>query len=434
MDGIDNPLWAGRLSAFLTERQIETLMRGLHAEASVSVRLNPFKPGAVFDGATPVPWNPYARMLRERPSFTLDPLFHAGAYYVQDSSAMFVGHVFRTLLPDNPGGVFKVLDLCASPGGKTTDLASSLRLAYGDEFSLTANEVMRRRVPVLKDNVVRWGDPAVKVTSLDPKVFGRAEDAYDVIVADVPCSGEGMFRKDAKAVEDWSPELVEVCAARQRRIVADVWPALKDGGILLYSTCTFEEQENDGNVRWICDTLGGMPLTDGKEPPFDGIVKTALGYLLLPGAVPGEGQYVAALRKRGYPGGGQAEPTDGRAQGNQPRPRGAGKHSRGGRRRTQGDGADARRGESPRREGMSPDPDKVLRIDFDKNDYPCIEIDRRTALEFLHGDTFVLKDAPTGHLVMCYGGLPIGMVKNLGHRCNNLCPARRRILMDIKDK
>lgn len=419
MDGIDSPLWRERLSGMMPAEQASRLMRGLHEPAAVSVRLNPFKRGAQFADASPVPWSSYGRILSERPSFTLDPMLHAGAYYVQDSSAMFVGHVFRRVLEELfPDGGVNALDLCAAPGGKTTDMAASMRMAYGDAFTLTANEVVRRRAAVLEDNVTRWGDPQVRVISVAPAALGRMAGCFDIILADVPCSGEGMFRKDPQAVHEWSPEVVEMCAERQRRIIADVWPALRDRGVLLYSTCTFEEAENDGAVRWICGRLGGEPLTGGGEAPFEGIVKTTLGYLLMPGFVPGEGQYVAALRKTGgTPAGGGSFFTGVRNDG---KPRAHNEWR-------------LRAKDNPGRKD-SPDPDRVLRIDFNKNDYPCIEVDRRTALRFLHGDSLSLPDAPRGRLVLCFRSLPLGLVNNIGSRCNNLLPARRRILMDINDR
>ena len=203
--------------------------------ASVSVRLNPFKKGTGIDGRT-VAWSPYGRILDERPVFTLDPQFHAGAYYVQDSSSMFVGHAFRHLLSEvvrPQGRPLRVLDLCAAPGGKTTDLAASLREACGDAFLLVSNEVMKARVGILADNVALWGDPNVVVTSDDPKAFAALPGFFDIIVADVPCSGEGMFRKDEQAQEQWSEDNVALCEARQRRIIADVWPALAPGGIFV---------------------------------------------------------------------------------------------------------------------------------------------------------------------------------------------------------
>ncbi|MBR4788426.1 MAG: RsmB/NOP family class I SAM-dependent RNA methyltransferase, partial [Bacteroidales bacterium] len=221
---------------------------------STAIRLNPFKGMAGPEG-TPVPWSRYGRILSERPNFTLDPLFHAGCYYVQDSSAMYVGHVFGM---HAEGESLRVLDLCAAPGGKTTDLATILRERCGDGFTLVANEVIKSRASVLRDNVGIWGDPNVVVTSVDPAVIGRElKGWFDVIVADVPCSGEGMFRKDPRAEKEWSPAVVDLCAARQKRILADVWPALRQGGLLVYSTCTYEEKENDDNLEWAAAELGG---------------------------------------------------------------------------------------------------------------------------------------------------------------------------------
>ena len=178
--------------------------------ASTSVRQNPFKKGRCPEGR-PVLWNPLGRILPERPQFTLDPHFHGGAYYVQDSSSMFVGYAFRKLLESvvRPSGrPVRVLDLCAAPGGKTTDMAASLREAFGDGFVLVANEVMKARAGVLADNVAIWGDPNVIVTSDDPRAFAALPGFFDIIVADVPCSGEGMFRKDEEAQKQWSEDNV----------------------------------------------------------------------------------------------------------------------------------------------------------------------------------------------------------------------------------
>ena len=422
-------------------------------EASVSVRLNPFK-GLAGPEGTPVPWSPYGRILQERPVFTLDPLFHAGCYYVQDSSAMFVGYLFRKLLtgcgaaetaaasenrshprlrkregpaaegcgrgpaqPDVSGGwlprseaqpVIRVLDLCAAPGGKTTDLAASLREAYGDGFVLVANEVMKARVGVLDDNVARWGDPNVVVTSVDPAAFAQLEGWFDIIVADVPCSGEGMFRKDARAREEWSPAVVDLCAARQKRILADVWPALRQGGWLLYSTCTYEAAENDDNLAWAAAELGGEIL-----PPEDvfaeyGVRRTPHGHLLEAGVVPGEGQWAGALRKTA------PQRTAPKADISALRPLRSG----------------LRKGGTKGRDFI-PDPDYALSIKFDSKDYPAVDVDRQTALRFLHRDALVLPQAAPGYHVITYLGHPLGFVKNIGPRCNNLLPKGRRILMNV---
>lgn len=377
----------------------------------VSIRLNPFKfrdiPG------TQVPWNSYSRILPERPSFTLDPLFHAGAYYVQDSSAMFPGHLLRGLLAEFPlDRPLRVLDLCAAPGGKSTDIAASLRLARGDGWTLVSNEVMKARARVLADNIAVWGDPRVVVTSVDPAAFAGMKAAFDIVVADVPCSGEGMFRKDPRAVAEWSEETVELCAARQKRILADVWDALKPGGYLIYSTCTYEERENDDNLEWAAARLGGEILPPQDEFSASGVVLTRSGSLLEAGKVPGEGQWAGVLRKDGLPGG-----------------------------RIKADLTDALLRLRPLRMGsvqgsfkgrdFIPDPDWALSLDFDRSRFPEVELDRAGALKFLHRDALVLPDAPKGYLTVTFDGLPLGFVKNLGNRCNNLYPNSRRILMDI---
>ncbi len=384
-------------------------------DASVSVRLNPFKtpsvPDPLLDGAAPVPWSPYGRILERRPVFTLQPLFHAGAYYVQDSSAMFAGEVARRRMEDLPvpeGRPIRVLDLCAAPGGKTTDLAASLRLRYGDAFLLVANEVMRARASVLSDNVAIWGDPNVVVTGVDPKAFAALEGFFDLILADVPCSGEGMFRKDAKAVEDWSEQTVELCAARQKRILADVWPALREGGVLVYSTCTFSRAENDANLAWICAELDAEPLP--APAGFEGVLPTEYGSLLLPGLVPGEGQYVAAARRLSGPAASRKKASELEKL----RPLRAG----------------VRKGEWKGRDFV-PDADWALSLSYVRGEWPEAEVDRQTALRYLHRDTLVLPDAPKGFVLLTHAGLPLGFVKNLGSRCNNLLPQGRRILMDI---
>lgn len=379
----------------------------------VSIRLNPFKAEGVrlpiLEGSSPVPWSRFGRILAERPVFTLHPLFHAGCYYVQDSSAMFVGHVFRKFLERMEPGV-RVLDLCAAPGGKTTDIAASLRERFGDSFLLVSNDPVRERARVLDDNVARWGDPNVVVTSVDPAAFASLGAFFDIVVADVPCSGEGMFRKDAVAVEQWSPDLVRLCAARQKRILSDVWPSLREGGVLVYSTCTYEEAENDDNLEWAAETLGGSIVAAEDEFPEYGVRLTRHGSLLRAGVVPGEGQWAGALVK------------------------------------TAGDSMPARSdlsGLKPLRSGLVkgvvkgrdfvPDADWALSIKYERGTYPEADVDKQTALRYLHRDTIVLPDAPSGYVLVTYRSVPLGFVKNLGRRCNNMLPASRRILMDINN-
>ena len=372
------------LTESVGEEKARIVLDAMGRDPSVSVRLNPFKLTEVpFPDAERVPWSQYGWLLPERPSFTMDPLFHAGCYYVQDSSAMFVGELFRrTFVPE---GRPVVLDLCAAPGGKTTDLAASLRAMCGDGFTLLANEVMKARFRVLRENVATWGDPRVAVLSRDPSAFPD-RPVFDAIVADVPCSGEGMFRKDDRAVEEWSAQTVAFCAARQRRILSDIWPSLKEGGLLVYSTCTFNREENDGNVGWICEELGAEVLDPGD---ICGVTRTQRGYALLPGLVPGEGQYAAALRKTAP----------------------AGRPGKG-------------------------DPVLELGATFPAAAAPAgpeIDVDLPTALQYLHGDAVRLPaDAPKGLLTVCYRGHALGPAKNLGTRANNLYPKEKRIRKDIR--
>ena len=387
------------------------VLEALGEEPSVSVRLNPFKEvEGLFEGCRGVTWSPYGRFLDERPAFTLDPLFHAGAYYVQDSSAMFVGHVLRRVT-ERFGGT-EVLDLCAAPGGKTTDIAASLRGKYGDDFRLVANEVVRQRAGVLRENVVRWGDPKVEVCSKDPKAFGAFPGSFDVIVADVPCSGEGMFRKDRQAVEQWSRENVALCAARQRRIIADVWPALRKGGVLIYSTCTFNIYENDLNLRWMRENFGAEKIE--MEVP-EGVIETGEGCLLAPGFVPGEGQFCGCVRKpQNCRGGVLPRPLNGvlprPLNGVLPRPQ---------------------RGLNAAVNGTDRFAMQAEAMSIGGDGWPRVEVDRATALRYLHRDSIALPDAPGGMIAVCYRGLALGLAKNIGPRCNNLLPKDWRIRMDV---
>ncbi len=373
------------LARSVGQAEAAAVLEALQAEPSASIRLNPSKlRDCPFGDAERVPWSPYGYLLKERPVFTLDPLFHAGAYYVQDTSAMFTGHLFREILSALPEGL-AVLDLCAAPGGKTTDLAASLRDHDGGKSLLLANEVMKNRYAVLRSNVAGWGDDRVGTVSRDPSAFGSTP-LFDIIVADVPCSGEGMFRKDPKALEDWSPEAVEFCAARARRILADIWPVLKEGGFLVFSTCTFNRTENDGTVAWAVEQLGAIPQDMGvQEPAF----RTEFGYLMLPGRVKGEGQYAAVLRKEGR--------------------------------------LDSLRSSNPFALFRAQIPAEA------QSTLPRWEVDRTTALQYLHGDALRLApEAPLGPVCITYKGLPLGEAKNLGTRCNNLYPKAKRIKMDIR--
>lgn len=277
----------------LGKSEATALFNALDKESSTSIRYNPFKVSQKPEG-TGVPWCRYGFMLDKRPSFTLDPVFHSGVYYVQESSSMFLEHVMRQAT-GNPEGL-TVLDLCAAPGGKTTLLSTIVGLTG----VVVANEVIRSRANILAENVRKWGLGNVIVTNNDPAHFASLEGQFDVIVIDAPCSGEGMFRKDHDARMQWSASNVELCAARQRRIVADAWSSLAEGGLLIYSTCTFNEQENEQNVKWITENYNCEGVNIDVDPAW-GVVKGETEgietFRFFPHKVAGEGLFMALMRK-----------------------------------------------------------------------------------------------------------------------------------------
>jgi len=265
-----------------------------HAASSpVSIRINPFKSNLINAGEK-IPWTAFGYYLKERPIFTLDPLFHAGAYYVQEASSMFLEQAIKQIIPlDQP---LHVLDLCAAPGGKSTHIISLLN----KNSLLVSNEVIRSRVNVLGENLQKWGSNNVIVTHNDAHDFSALEGMFDVIIIDAPCSGEGLFRKDPSAMKSWSPENIEHCSARQKRILNDVWPALKESGILIYSTCTYNTSENEENLSWLQQhkEVEFIPLILNDKWRVEEVKKdNAVGYRLYPHTVKGEGFFLAAARK-----------------------------------------------------------------------------------------------------------------------------------------
>lgn len=268
-----------------------------NAETPTSIRLNPFKISDVKKGEQ-VPWCPDGYYLDTRPSFTFDPLFHAGCYYVQEASSMFTDHIFKHIRQDNTGRI-KVLDLCAAPGGKSTLINS----AIGCNDLLVSNEIIKTRVPVLCDNMNRWGTANTIVINNDPKDFGRLTGFFDIILVDAPCSGSGMFRKDPQAMNEWSEANVTLCHQRQERILADVYPALKEDGYLIYSTCSYSHQENEDILDWLCEEFGMESIRIPVDQSW-GIVESlsnshkAWGYRFYPDRLKGEGLFAACLKKR----------------------------------------------------------------------------------------------------------------------------------------
>jgi 16S rRNA C967 or C1407 C5-methylase (RsmB/RsmF family) len=203
-----------------------------------------------------VPWTETGYYLKTRPPFTFDPLFHAGCYYVQEASSMFLEQVLKQTT--DLAKPLKVLDLSAAPGGKSTHIQSLI----SKDSLLVSNDVIRSRANILKDNIIKWGCGNVVVTSNDPKDFSKLENYFNVIVVDAPCSGSGLFRREPEAINEWSLNNVALCSQRQQRILADVWPALKKDGILIYSTCSYSKEEDEEIMDWIMRefAVGSLPF------------------------------------------------------------------------------------------------------------------------------------------------------------------------------
>ena len=274
--------------------EAERLFSALDTPAEVSIRVNPAKPAEVFEGEA-IGWSPNGRYLAERPQFTLDPLMHGGAYYVQEASSQFVAHILRE--DSLEGG--RVLDMCAAPGGKTTVYSSLV----GREGLVVANDINRGRTLALSDNVQRWGMGNVVVTCNEPEHIGAFEQWFDIVAVDAPCSGEGMFRKMDEAREEWTPASVEQCVARQRDILAEAWRALRPGGKLIYSTCTFNDREDEGVVRWLVEEYGDEIVAAERVETEDkwGIVRSDIGpfqcFHFYPHSARGEGFFAAVACK-----------------------------------------------------------------------------------------------------------------------------------------
>lgn len=257
-----------------------------------SIRTNPFKPVQFdFDLGKNVPWCNSGYYLNERPSFTFDPLFHAGCYYVQEAGSMFLEFALKNSVDLNE--TLTVLDLCAAPGGKST-LINSL---INQRSVLISNEVIKQRSEILSYNLSKWGTINIAVTNCDPSVFSKLENVFDVIVADVPCSGSGLFRKQPEAINEWSLDNVNLCSTRQKRIIADSFACLKPGGVLIYSTCSYSIEEDESIVEWMINEFELEYVTLPIEKEW-GIIASDFGYRFYPNKTQSEGFYCAVLKKR----------------------------------------------------------------------------------------------------------------------------------------
>ena len=368
------------------EERFRRFMEAFNEDAPVSIRVNKRK---VESGKwkentyiNKVPWCEEGIYLEGRPQFTFDPLFHAGYYYVQEAASMFVTHVLRSLFTIHCS-LFTVLDLCAAPGGKST----AVRTVLPEGSTLVSNEPIPTRAQILLENITKWGWPDCIVTNNYPRDFRKAKARFDIILCDVPCSGEGMFRKDPATISEWSLQNVEKCWRLQREIVADAWECLNPGGILIYSTCTYNIKENEENVRWILDTYEAEALDIPVDPSWNITGSLLPGfdtpvYRFIPGITRSEGLFMCVLRKKGV--------FSGSARKNIPL--------------------------------------KTLSTDLPQGDFPRVDLPYQEALQYLRGEALVLPpDTPKGLVTVTYKGIPLGPVKNIGNRANNLYPKPWRI-------
>ena len=384
-------------------------MEAFDEEAPVSIRLNPQTLGdgsSLFDNNSApmsqtkknrpqmfeqVPWCKEGYYLEGRPQFTFDPLFHAGCYYVQEAASMFIVHVLRQYVHETVEG----LDMCAAPGGKSTAMLSVLP----EGSTLVSNEPIPTRAQILLENITKWGAKNCIVTNNYPRDFKKAKAKFDLILCDVPCSGEGMFRKDPATIGEWSLQNVEKCWRLQREIVADAWECLNPGGILIYSTCTFNIKENEENVRWIIDTYEAEPIDIPTEPSW-GITGSLLEgfdvpvYRFIPGITRSEGLFVCVLRKSG-----EWKVESGKR-------------------------ILKNKLSSPLKELSAA---KQFSFLFPPSSFH-IDLSYAEALKYLRGEALVLPpDTPRGLITVTYKGVSLGPVKNIGNRANNLYPKPWRI-------
>lgn len=405
------------------EERYALFLKGLDQDSPTSIRLNTFKlkeNEGISETLIPqqIPWCKEGYYLNERPNFTFDPLLHAGIYYVQEASSMFLSHVLRQLIK-HP---VTMLDLCAAPGGKTT----CARTAIPDGSLLFSNEPIGKRAQILAENIQKFGHPDIVVTNNYPRDYKKTKLVFDVIVADVPCSGEGMFRKDAQAIEEWSLQNVEKCCQLQRSIITDIWDNLRPGGILVYSTCTFNAHENEENIAWILNhydaelieipvekewnitsSVIGNPLNDGRIFPV---------YRFIPGLTKGEGLFMAIIRKAGD-NENLNNPNDIRSD------KIVAEANKKLKVLVHGVKKNIEKGKN-----IIPDHSLALSIVGNKGKFPAIEIDYSTSISYLRHEAIVLPpDSPKGIVTLQYRGVPIGFAKNLGSRANNLYPQEWRI-------
>lgn len=442
-----------QMSALIGEHQSKELSEALCSAPSISIRRNESKPCALpawADDAEKVDWCNNGLYLSERPNFTFTPQLHAGGYYVQDASSMIYEYIIEKIAPKH---AIKYLDMCAAPGGKTTSAINKLPIGS----LVVANEYVRQRANILKENLQKWGTPNVIVTNSASEELGKISDFFDIVAVDAPCSGEGMMRKDDDAVAQWSPALIRDCAKLQWQILYNIWDSLREDGILIYSTCTFNREENELMVERICSELGGVSID--LEIPAEWKISPGIDtphhcYRFMPHLTRGEGLFVSVIRKTSI------------SQHN--------RHYKSKR--------DNRPDKIPNIDWIDRDKfhlffhrdiicaiernhlesfetidryTKVIQAGLEvatikgkdlipehalalstalcKDKFPCVEIDDTTAIKYLRRESITLPpDTPRGYILIVSHGLPLGFVKNIGNRSNNLYPQEWRIRTSLK--
>ena len=440
----------------LLPTEAEALLASLDEEASVSVRLNRRKtetPPASLPIGEAVPWaKPVGFYLDGRPAFAADPLWHAGVYYVQEASSMLL-RLVAPLLGEEP---LRALDLCAAPGGKSTLLLDLLP----EGSTLVSNELIRSRAQILAENIQKWGGVHSVVTSTEPQRLGRLREQFDFILVDAPCSGEGMFRKEEEARRQWAPGLVESCARQQREILDDIWPALAPGGLMVYSTCTFNRQEDEDMLAYLVEELGAEPvaLPELPEPITLSSLSSYPCYRMMPHRLRGEGLFMAVVRKPDAEvGSARSKPTRSKSKPNPKLPQEILRWLSPELRadvtlQSLPDGTltaissalypivEALQGAKipiltsgiPLAEVKGRDflplPALALSVGLDEEAFPRAELTQEEAIRYLAREAVTLSaDTPRGLVLVTYEDYPLGFAKHLGNRTNNLYPQAWRI-------
>ncbi len=433
------------LSEVIPALEISEYVNTLNEEVPTSIRINPNKKINTQE-LEKVKWCELGYYLPERKKFTFDPLFHAGAYYVQEAGSMLIEQAFLQLT--NLNSPLKVLDLCAAPGGKSTHILSLIN----DESILVSNEVIGSRVSTLQQNIIKWGSANCIITQNDPKDYSGFSEKFDVVVIDAPCSGEGMFRKHSHAIDEWSEDNVNLCSSRQQRILHNAWNCLKENGLLIYSTCTYNLKENEENIFEFLEERKGESLKLNLPPAWnvhETIHKEVYGYRMMPHKTKSEGFFMSCIQKK--------EPSE--SNSNKSKKSFVKSHFEWKqyiKNAEKYEGVDFKNkqfiffndqisfltncllqlnvkhfgveiGELKGKDFI-PSISLALSNPLDKNAFDIYEANEEEALSFLRKENISPKSKQKGYELVCYENQPLGFIKNLISRTNNLYPKGWRVL------